>query len=120
MARRKKVAFAEAVDYDFVSLAQATSLAQRLELESRQMSKPLRIRIQVRSFDAMCQMVSAGLGIAVLPMAAAQPMEQALGLRLIELSDDRVARELMLGARDLGALARPVRYLLDHLVSCQS
>ena len=120
LARRKKVAFAEAVDYDFVSLAQATSLAQRLELESRQMSKPLRIRIQVRSFDAMCQMVSAGLGIAVLPMAAAQPMEQALGLRLIELSDDWVARELMLGARDLGALARPVRYLLDHLVSCQS
>ena len=34
-------------------------------------------------------------------------------------SDDWVARELLLGARDLGALARPVRYLLDHLVTCQ-
>ena len=118
LARRKKLAFAEAVDYDFVSLTQATSLAQRLELESRQMGKPLRIRIHVRSFDAMCQMVSAGLGIAVLPVVAAQPLGQALGLKLIELIDPWVERELLVGARDLGALARPARSLLDHLLTC--
>lgn len=120
LARRKKVLFAEAVDYDFVSLTQSTSLAQRLALESGQISKPLRIRIQVRSFDAMCQMVAAGLGIAVLPEAAARPMVQALGLRQIELMDAWVARELQLGARDLGALARPARSLLDHLMACQA
>jgi len=119
LARRKKMAFADAVDYDFVSLTQATSLAQRLALESGQMSKPLRIRIHVRSFDAMCQMVASGLGIAVLPEVAALPLCQALGLRLIELTDGWVERELLLGARDLGALARPVRFLLDHLVSCR-
>lgn len=115
LARRRRLAFAEAVDYDFVSLTHSTSLAQRLEIESRLISKPLRIRIHVRSFDAMCQMVSAGMGIAVLPVAAAQPMVQALGLRKIELSDPWVDRQLMLGARDLGALARPARVLLDHL-----
>lgn len=120
LAKRKKVAFAEALDYDFVSLASSTSLAQRLELESGQQSKPLRLRIHVRSFDAMCQMVAAGLGIAVLPVAAAQPLGQALGLRLIDLTDPWVERELLLGARDLGALARPARTLLDHLVACQT
>lgn len=119
LAKRRKLAFAEAVDYDFVSLTHSTSLAQRLEIESRLISKPLRIRIHVRSFDAMCQMVAAGLGIAVLPMAAAQPMVQALGLRKIELSDPWVDRQLLLGARDLGALARPVRSLLDHLTGCR-
>lgn len=119
LAKRRKLAFAEAVDYDFVSLTHSTSLAQRLEIESRLISKPLRIRIHVRSFDAMCQMVAAGLGIAVLPVAAAQPMLQALGLRKIELSDPWVDRQLLMGARDLGALARPVRSLLDHLTSCR-
>ncbi len=119
LSRRKKLAFAEAVDYDFVSLTQSTSLAQRLERESRQIGKPLRIRIQVRSFDAMCQMVAAGLGIAVLPAAAAQPLVQAVGLHKIELTDAWVDRELLLGARDLGALARPARHLLDHLQTCQ-
>lgn len=115
LAKRKKVAFSEAVDYDFVSLTQSTSLAQRLELESGQISKPLRIRIHVRSFDAMCQMVAAGLGIAVLPFAAAEPLVQALGLRKIDLTDAWVDRELCLGVRDLSALARPARSLLDHL-----
>ena len=114
LARRRRVAFAEAATYDFVSLTQGTSLAQRLALESRQAGATLRIRIHVRSFDAMCQMVAAGLGIAVLPAAAVQPLVQALGLRKIELTDPWVDRELLLGARDLGALARPARTLIEH------
>lgn len=120
LARRRKVAFAEAVAFDFVSLSQSTSLAQRLALESGQSGKPLRIRIHVRSFDAMCQMVAAGLGIAVLPVAAAQPLARALGLRIIALTDPWVERQLLLGTRDAGALARPTRTLLDHLVAPQT
>ena len=116
LAKRKKLAFAQAVDFDFVSLTQATSLAQRLALESAQLGKPLRIRIHVRSFDAMCQMVAAGLGIAVLPAGAAGPLVSALGLRQIELSDAWIERELLLGVREPGALARPVRTLLEHLL----
>ena len=117
LARRRKLAFADTVAYDFVSLTQSTSLAQRLALESQNSGTPLRIRIQVRSYDAMCQMVAAGLGIAVLPQVAAQPLAKALGLRVIELTDAWVERELLLGVRDLGGLARPARTLLDHLVA---
>lgn len=116
LAKRKKLAFAQAVDFDFVSLTQSTSLAQRLALESAQLGQPLRIRIHVRSFDAMCQMVAAGLGIAVLPAGAAGPLASALGLRQLALSDAWVERELLVGVRELGALARPVRTLLEHLL----
>lgn len=114
LARRRRVAFAEAIEYDFVSLAGRTSLARRLALESGQIGKPLRIRIHVRSFDAMCQMVAAGLGIAVLPDAAVQPLVKALGLRKVELTEAWVERELLIGLRDAGALPRPVRTLLEH------
>lgn len=114
LARRRRVSFAEAAGYDFVSLAQGTSLARRLAQASAQLGVPLHIRIHVRSFDAMCQMVAAGLGIAVLPDAAVQPLVKALGLRKLELTDDWVERELLLGARDLAALPRPARSLLDH------
>lgn len=117
LARRRRVAFAEAMDYDFVSLTERTSLAQRLVLESGLIGKPLRIRIHVRSFDAMCQMVAAGLGIAVLPDMAVQPLVKALGLRKLELSDSWVHRQLLLGVRDAAAVARPARALLDHFAS---
>lgn len=115
LARRRRVDFEEATEYDFVSLSGATSLAQRLALESGQLGKPLRIRIQVRSFDAMCQMVAAGLGVAVLPDAAVQPLVRALGLRKLELTAPWVERELLLGARDFAALPKAARSLVDHL-----
>lgn len=115
LAGRRRVAFADATAYEFVSLSQGTSLAKRLALEAQALGRRLKLRIHVRSFDAMAQMVAAGLGIAVLPDAAVQPYLRALGLKRIELSDAWVTRELLIGARDLTALARPVRLLLDHL-----
>ena len=66
----ESLTLADIADFDFVSLPQQTSLAQRLAAESAGIGRRLRMRIHVRSFDAMCQMVAAGLGIAVLPDAA--------------------------------------------------
>ena len=116
LAGREQIAFADATEFEFVSLSQGTSLAKRLALEAQTLGRRLRLRIHVRSFDAICQMVAAGLGVAVLPDAAVQPHLRSMGLVRIELTDAWVERELLIGARDLGALPRPVRLLLDHLV----
>ena len=79
------------------------------------MGKRLRLRIQVRSFDAMCQMVAAGLGVAVLPLEAVEPHLRSMGLRKIDIADNFAHRSLLLGARDFAALPRPVRLFADHL-----
>jgi DNA-binding transcriptional LysR family regulator len=63
----------------------------------------------------MCQMVAAGLGIAVLPDAAIQPHLRSMGLVRLELSDPWVERQLLIGVRDPAALPKPVRLLVDHL-----
>ena len=93
LASRKAIHFDEALDFDFVSLSEGTSLAQRLQLETEALGKRLKLRIQVRSFDAMCQMVAAGLGVAVLPDAAIQPHLRSMGLRKIDLRDAWVHRQ---------------------------
>jgi DNA-binding transcriptional LysR family regulator len=116
-ASQAPMQFAEVADLDFVSLPNETSLAQRLAAESAGIGRRLRVRIHVRSFDAMCQMVAAGLGVAVLPDAAVSPHLRSMGLARIELTDPWVERDLLIGVRDLAALARPVRLLLDHLVA---
>jgi DNA-binding transcriptional LysR family regulator len=115
LARRKRLSFAEITEHDFVSLSPGTSLAQRLNGEAAQLGRALRARVHVRSFDAMCQMVAAGLGIAVLPDRAVQPHLQSMGLKRIPLTDAWVARDLLFAARDLTHLPRPVRALVDHL-----
>jgi len=115
LARRRSLRFEEAADFDVVSLSQGTSLAQRLQAETEAMGRRLRVRIQVRSFDAMCQMVAAGLGVAVLPADAVRALVRSLNLRQIPLTDAWVRRQLLIGVRDLDSLPRHARLLVDHL-----
>lgn len=117
LATRKLIDFADALDFDFVSLPTGTSLAERLEAGTEALGKRLRLRIQVRSFDAMCLMVAAGLGVAVLPSSAVQAHLRSMGLCRVDLRDPWARRSLLIGARDFAALPRPVRLLMDHLLA---
>ncbi|MDM0111812.1 LysR substrate-binding domain-containing protein [Variovorax sp. J22R133] len=115
LARRRSVRFEEAIEYDFVSLPKGTSLAKRLQAETNALGRSLKMRLQVRSFDAMCQMVAAGLGVAVLPREAIQPHVRSMNLRQIALQDAWASRRLLIGLRDASAVPRHVRLLIDHL-----
>ncbi|MFM0412363.1 MULTISPECIES: LysR substrate-binding domain-containing protein [Paraburkholderia] len=115
LTRRESVSFIDALEFDFVSLSRNTSLAKRLQAATAFSGGQLKLRIQVRSFDAMCLMVAAGLGIAVLPDAAAGPHLRSMELQKIGLSEDWAHRELLICARDLKALRKPARLLVDHL-----
>ena len=113
--RRRSVRFEDAIDYDFVSLPKGTSLAKRLQAETSALGRSLKMRLQVRSFDAMCQMVAAGLGVAVLPSEAVRPHLRSMNLRQIALQDAWASRRLLIGVRDANAVPRHVRLLIDHL-----
>jgi DNA-binding transcriptional LysR family regulator len=115
LAGGSPIRFAEAKRYDFVSLSQGTSLAERVALHAEGETS-LRVRIQVRSFDAICQMVSAGFGLAVLPQEAARPLARSLGLSIIGIEEAWARRELLLAVRDFEALPRVSRALVDHLL----
>ncbi|MDB5803345.1 MAG: transcriptional regulator LysR family [Betaproteobacteria bacterium] len=115
LARRKTVAFADAQPYDFVGLHQTASISALLA-EANSASAPIRMRVQVKSFDAMCRMIAAGLGVGVLPAAAAAPHMRSMGLTSIPLSDEWAKRQLLLGVRSLSALSAPARALFDALL----
>ena len=74
----------------------------------------MQLRIQVRSFDAICRMVAATGGVGILPRLAAEPHARSMPIRLIALADDWASRRL-LGVRDADALPVPARLLLAHL-----
>ncbi|CAB3733957.1 LysR family transcriptional regulator [Paraburkholderia rhynchosiae] len=115
LTARSRINFSEALEYDFVTLSKDTSLYARMRLETEAVGKRLKVHIQVRSFDAMCLMVEAGLGIAVLPQDAVRPHTRSMSITKIEIADGWVRRKLVIGARDFTALPRPARLLLDHL-----
>lgn len=119
LARQASVAFADTLAYDYVGLPPATSLATRLADESGRLGRDMRLRIQVRSFDAICRMVAATRGVGILPRLAAEPHARSMPIRLIALSDDWARRWLLLGVRDADALPVAARLLLAHLRGAQ-
>lgn len=117
LADHDTIDFVETLDHDHVGLPTPTSLALRLQEESARLERQLRLRIQVRSFDAVCRMVAATRTIGVLPRRAATPHAQSMKLRLIGLKDAWAQRWLLLGVRDRDALTAPARQLLEHLAA---
>lgn len=103
----------QALAHDFVALGRATSLMRQISAAAEAAGVSLKIRVQVRSFDAMCRMVAVGLGVAILPRAGASPHVVSMGLRLARIEGMPTQRRLLLVMRDRAALSRPARGLVE-------
>jgi len=115
LGRRRRLAFAAAMEHDFIGLAKGSALQEHLAAHAAQAGKRLRARVRLRGFDAVCAMVARNLGVAVVPESAARRAQQSLALRRIVLSDPWAARQLALCMRRYADLPRPARQLVDHL-----
>jgi DNA-binding transcriptional LysR family regulator len=99
LAGRGAVAFAETLEEDWISLNDGAALLQKQHEAAHAAGRPLRLRMQVRSFDAVCHLVAAGLGIAILPKTAALPILGAMNLRWRALADPWASRRLLVASR---------------------
>ncbi|HEY3598295.1 MAG TPA: LysR family transcriptional regulator [Paraburkholderia sp.] len=120
LAGRERIPFAETLDSDHVGLHSASSINARSHMAARQAGKPLRLRIHVPGFDAVCRMVQADMGVGVLPANVFQIMGRPLGLVAVKLEDDWAERNLVIVVRDAAALSPVGRLLFDHLRSVEA
>ncbi|MGD9841766.1 MAG: LysR family transcriptional regulator [Steroidobacteraceae bacterium] len=114
LSQYAQLSFNQVLDHPFVGLHADSSLHLLLTRAAADAGKQINLRIQVTSFDAVCAMVSAGLGISIVPRAATTPYVQSLKLVSIPLSNDWAQRELLLCTRK-GELHAAARLLLEHL-----
>ena len=114
-ARAKSLAFEQLLDHDFVGLESNTVISQIMLEQASRAGKPLRLRVQVKSFDVVARMIQAGLGIGILPEAAALAFAESMGLRLVKLTDPWATRKMFVCTRSRASLAAPARLLVDHL-----
>lgn len=96
LAGRSPLAFAETLDEHWISLNAGAALLQAQQQAAQAAGKRLKLRMQVRSFDAVGHMVASGLGIAALPKAASQPIVRGMKLSWRPLADAWAQRQLKL------------------------
>ena len=115
VARRRRISVTEVLAYDMVALHEGTSLFRTLSAAALAAGVPLRLRMRVRRFDAMCRMVEQGIGVGVLPEAAIAPQLAAMRLRAVALDAPWAERRHLIGVRSMNALPVAAQSLLRHL-----
>ena len=81
------VAFAGLLAVDHIGLAGDSALSRYLAQQAASSGRVLRTRARVRSFDAVCRMVATGIGIGIVPQAAALRCMESMQIVALTLSD---------------------------------
>lgn len=116
-ASRRHIDFQEVVQQDFIGLTNSTALQSHIGKYAARLGARLRFRAQLRDFDAMCQMVAAGVGVAIIPEVAARRCARSMPIRLVRIRDPWASRRMAICVRSFKALSRPAQQLYEHLRS---
>lgn len=115
LADAKRVRFADITGEPFVGLEAGSALQDHIDGHAAALRRTLAMRIRMKHFEGVCQMVSHGVGVAVLPAAAASRFQRRHPVRAVAIEDAWARRQLCLCFRDWHALSKPMQSLLAHL-----
>ena len=115
LARRAKVEFAEVLDHDFVGLDRASAIQRFLGSKATNIGRALKLRVQLRSFDAVCRLVECNVGVGIVPATTARRAAKSMAIKAVDLADPWALRDLTICIRDFAALPPFARELVEHM-----
>ncbi|HYG45991.1 MAG TPA: LysR substrate-binding domain-containing protein [Bordetella sp.] len=115
LARSACVGLAELAVHDFIGLAEGSALQDHIAQHARRAGAPLNYRVRLRSFDAICRLVGQGIGIGIVPRAAARRCARATGIKAVALDAAWARRNLLLCVRQPEELPAYAQQMLHYL-----
>nr|WP_298117882.1 LysR substrate-binding domain-containing protein [uncultured Pseudomonas sp.] len=117
LARRASAGFAQVLDQPFVMLHSGSAIHTFTMNAAAALGRHLEVRIQVRSFEAVCRMVSAGVGLGMVPLSAVT--EGSAPLAVVELEEPWAQRDLKVCVRKRESLSRFAADLVTSLTEAK-
>ena len=109
------VSFERLLDSDFIGLAGDSALHSYLAQHASRLGQPLKVRVRLRSFEAICRMVANGAGLSVVPEAAARRCQQGMAIRIVPLAEPWALRQLLICVRRFSELPLFARQLIEEI-----
>lgn len=113
--RWRSIAFEQSLQYPHVGLRGSTLHGFLTEMVDS-LDRKLTLRIAMSSFESMCMIIQAGVGVGILPETAARRHAKGMRLNIVQLSDAWAVRERRVLYRELAALPACARVFIDGLV----
>src|SRR5215475_8022742 len=114
-AGRRQIDFAEVAACSFIGLTSATALQMHISRHAARLGMRLHFRARLRDFDAICRLVAADVGIAVVPETAAKRCARTMPITTVKIRDAWADRKVVICARSFKSLPRPARLLVEYL-----
>ncbi|WP_259372068.1 LysR substrate-binding domain-containing protein [Caldimonas mangrovi] len=105
------------MDEHHISLAEGSALASLLPPLARAIGRNLSFRIQVSSFESICLLVEAGVGIGIIPRSSALRHARTMKLQIVSLTDEWARRETKVVNRARTPLPKLAQALIRHLAN---
>ncbi len=115
LSAHAKVSFRQALEHEFIGPHLESSLYSLFAQQQAEAGMNMRVRVRVSSFECMCRLVSANVGIAILPKAAILQYLRPMKLHMTLLDESWARRMLVIGVRSMDLLTPTVRTLVEHL-----
>lgn len=115
LASRRAVDFSETLDFNYVGLQEGSAIYRFLTRQAQGLRKQLGFRIHAGSFETICRMIEADVGIGILPASAARRCARVMDIHVAALKDDWAVRQSMICARSVASLPLFTRTLIAML-----
>lgn len=115
IAGEAAISFADVLDRDFIGLDRDSALQRFLADRAMREGRRLHLRVQLRSFDAVCLMVQAGVGVGIVPETTARRAQLSMDIAIVPLRNDWAQRDLRVCLRRREASNAAVGRLVAYL-----
>lgn len=113
LAGKQGIALSEILAADQIGFDGA--LQEHIAEHAARSGLKLRPRIRLRTFEGVCRMAEAGVGLGIIPEAAARRCQRTMSIAYVGLSDAWATRQLVLCCRAIRDLDPAARQLFEHL-----
>ena len=115
LAKKAAQAFDALLDFDIVGLHAGSAAHEQMRERAQALGRTLNARMQVHGFDAIAQLVEAGLGVAVLPQAVAHRFAKVFKVQPLQLQEDWAHRRYWLAVRRQAVQPASLQRFIDLL-----
>ena len=116
LAQKGPIDFSETLDESYVCLSEWSAIHGFLLKAASSFGRTRRYRVEVSSFEAVCRMVEAKVGVSVIPETAIDRYAQVMNITKVDLNDAWANRQLQVCIRPNEKLPSFAQPLLDLLL----
>ncbi|EBZ5134596.1 LysR family transcriptional regulator [Salmonella enterica subsp. enterica serovar Saintpaul] len=112
---RDNISLLDAISEPFIGLYPGNALQDHISGHAREYGHSLNYRIRMSNFEGICEMVSSGIGVGVLPVSVAERFSKKFHYHILPLTDQWARRRICICYKTPDSLSPAMTELIDFL-----